>query len=101
MSDQPWTIDTIAHALPHPDQRQRFWRDVNLTTLDQLPDVLQQWQRVAEETRNAQAQAEQLREYAEQHDGQLPADYRETPESRAAWNEWERQMRQQQGHDAA
>ncbi|WP_326693236.1 MULTISPECIES: hypothetical protein [unclassified Streptomyces] len=101
MSNQPWTIDTIAHALPHPDQRAAFMRDVSFTSVDQLPARLERWQRFVEQIQAAGTRAEQLREYAEQHDGQLPSDYRETPESRDAWNEWEQQMRQHQGHNAA
>ncbi|MGP3976084.1 hypothetical protein ACTWQF_19200 [Streptomyces sp. 8N114] len=101
MSDQPWTIDSLAHALPHPDQRQQFWRDVNLTPVDQLPDTIARWQQHVERLQEALAHAERLRGCTEHGDGQLPPEYRETPQSQAAWEQWEQQMRQQQGHNAA
>lgn len=102
MSDQPWTIDAIAHAIPVAEIRQEFLREANLTPLPDLPVVLVAWQRFAEDWRDGTAlQLEALLEYAKTHNGQLPAEYRETPESRTAWEQWEHSMRQHQGHSAA
>lgn len=102
MTDQPWTIDSIAHALPTADLRQNFLREVNLTPLPDLPAVLARWQRFAENWRDHTGPGlEALLEYAKTHNGELPVQYRETPESRAAWDQWEQSMRQQQGHSAA
>ncbi|MEV0521788.1 hypothetical protein AB0I66_00005, partial [Streptomyces sp. NPDC050439] len=59
------------------------------------------WARLAERHEAARPEAEALLEYAKTHNGQLPPRYRETPESRAAWGQWEQSMRQHQGHSAA
>lgn len=102
MTQQPWTIDSIAHALPAADLRQNFLREVNLTPLPDLPAVLARWQCFAENWRDHTSPAlDALLEYAKTHNGELPAQYRETPESRTAWDQWEQSMRQQQGHSAA
>ncbi|MGW5733101.1 MULTISPECIES: hypothetical protein [Streptomyces] len=101
MSEQPWTIDAIAHAIPVADTRQTFLRQVNLTPLPELPDVLARWQHFVENWRdNVAPKADALLEYARTHNGELPAEYREAPESRAAWEQWEQKMRQHQGHSA-
>jgi hypothetical protein len=70
----PWTIDAIAHALPHPDARQNFLREVNLTPLPELPGVLARWERVAAEWTEAAPRLEQLRAYTVEH-GHLPPEY--------------------------
>lgn len=102
MSGQPWTIDAIAHAIPVAETRQTFLRQVNLTPLPELPDVLARWQRFVEHWRDdVVPQMDALLEYAKQHEGELPPEYRETPQSRADWDQWEQTMRQHQGHTAA
>lgn len=102
MSEQPWTIDSIAHALPAAETRQTFLREVNLTPIPDLPDVLARWRCFVEHWRDdVVPRMEDLLEYAKAHNGQLPPEYRETPESRNAWDQWERTMRQHQGHSAA
>ncbi|WPO70235.1 hypothetical protein [Streptomyces sp. KN37] len=101
-SQQPWTIDAIAHAIPAADTRQTFLREVNLTPLPELPDVLARWQRFVERWHDEDApRLDAALEYAKAHHGELPPEYRETPESRTAWEQWEQTMRQHQGHSAA
>lgn len=74
-----WTIDSIAHALPHPDARQNFLREVNLTPLPDLPGVLAKWERAAAEWVEAAPRIEALRAYVVEH-GTMPPEY-ETPEA--------------------
>ncbi|ARX81562.1 hypothetical protein SMD44_00960 [Streptomyces alboflavus] len=102
MSSEPWTIDSIAHAIPVAETRQAFLREVNLTPLPDLPDVLARWQHVVEKWQSEDApRVQDALEYAKAHNGELPAEYRETPESRTGWDQWEQSMRQHQGHTAA
>ncbi|MFH8492203.1 hypothetical protein [Streptomyces longisporoflavus] len=76
MTDQPWTIDAIAHTIPNADTRQNFLRAVNLTPLPDLPNVLARWQRFVEQWRDdVVPDLEAVLEYARTHDGQLPAEY--------------------------
>ncbi|MFK4069732.1 hypothetical protein [Streptomyces sp. NPDC029674] len=76
MSDQPWTIDAIAHAIPAADTRQTFLREVNLTPLPDLPDVLARWQRFVENWRDEVApRLDDVLQYAQTHGGQLPPEY--------------------------
>lgn len=99
---QPWTVDAIAHALPHPELRQTFMRQVNLTPLPDLPAVLDKWVRFVGEWEAGQPEIEELRAYALEHDGQLPPEHQETPESVAGFEDWEQRMAAlKQGHSAA
>ncbi|MFD7713929.1 hypothetical protein [Streptomyces sp. NPDC059786] len=76
MSEQPWTIDAIAHAIPVADTRQAFLRDVNLTPLPELPDVLARWQRFVENWQNnVVPEMDAGLEHAKTHGGELPAEY--------------------------
>lgn len=76
MSEQPWTIDAIAHAIPNADTRQDFLRAANLTPLPELPDVLARWQRFVERWRDEVApDLDAVLQYAREHDGQLPPEY--------------------------
>jgi hypothetical protein len=72
---QPWTIDAIAHALPHPENRQAFWRDVNLTPVDRLPEVIARWQQLAEQWQASRPSLDGLAAYAREHGGELPEGY--------------------------
>lgn len=74
MSEQPWTIDAIAHALPHPATRMQFLTEVNLAPVDQLPDVITKWVQFIQRWEAGRPHAEQLRAHLRDH-GQLPADY--------------------------
>lgn len=76
MSEQPWTIDAIAHAIPAADTRQTFLREVNLTPLPELPDVLARWQRFVERWRDeVTPRLDGILEYAKAHHGQPPPEY--------------------------
>ncbi|MEU2565097.1 hypothetical protein ABZ626_38100 [Streptomyces longispororuber] len=76
MSEQPWTIDAIAHAIPNADTRQNFLRAVNLTPLPELPEVLARWQRFVERWRDEIVpDLEAVLEYAKTHNGELPPEY--------------------------
>ncbi|WP_406280885.1 hypothetical protein [Embleya sp. NBC_00896] len=48
-STDPWTVDRIAHALPHPDARHEFLRLVHLTPIGDLPLLLARYVQAAEE----------------------------------------------------
>ncbi|MFD8142461.1 hypothetical protein [Streptomyces sp. NPDC059708] len=77
MSETPWSIDSIAHALPHPVTRQKFLTEVNLAPVDQLQAVIDKWVRFVTEWEAGRARNEQLRDYFKVH-GHLPADYEAT-----------------------
>ncbi|MEU9576081.1 hypothetical protein [Streptomyces chilikensis] len=77
MSEQPWTIDSIAHALPHPVTRQKFLTETNLTPVDQLPTVLARWVRFIEQWESGREHAEHLRDHFREF-GRLPAEYAAT-----------------------
>ncbi|MFJ8737755.1 hypothetical protein OG948_27860 [Embleya sp. NBC_00888] len=48
-STDPWTVDRIAHALPHPEARHEFLRLVHLTPIGDLPGLLARYTHAAEE----------------------------------------------------
>ncbi|MFJ9037942.1 hypothetical protein ACIRF8_15285 [Streptomyces sp. NPDC102406] len=76
MSEQPWTIDAIAHAIPAAEIRQNFLREANLTPLPELPAALARWQRFVERWRDEVVpQMDEVLAYAKAHDGQLPPEY--------------------------
>lgn len=75
MSDQPWTIDSIAHALPAADTRQTFLREVNLAPLPDLPAVLARWQRLVERLEASKPALDELLQFAKDHNGELPPKY--------------------------
>ncbi|MFE9382345.1 hypothetical protein ACFYMO_03775 [Streptomyces sp. NPDC007025] len=92
MSEQPWTIDTIAHALPHPELRATFMRDVNLTPVDRLPDVIARWTRFVEQWEASKLGLDQIQSYIRDH-GELPPEYRESPEAEAHTDTFLEQLR--------
>ncbi|GAA3384433.1 hypothetical protein [Streptomyces racemochromogenes] len=77
MSDTPWTIDSIAHALPHPVIRQKFLGEVNLAPVDQLQAVIDKWVRFVTEWEAGRPRIEELRDYFIKH-GHLPPEYEAT-----------------------
>lgn len=92
MSGQPHTIDSIAHALPHPEQRATFMRDVSFTPVDQLPARLERWIKFIDDIESGRVKAREVGAYFAEH-GRLPDEYQEeSEESRAAFHEWEQRM---------
>lgn len=77
MSEQTWTIDAIAHALPHPVTRQKFLAEINLAPVDQLQTVVDKWVRFIDQWEAGCDHAEQLRDYFKEH-GTLPTAYEAT-----------------------
>ena len=69
-----WTIDSIAHALPHPDLRAAFMREVNFTEVSQLPAILERWQRLVEDFDAGRPHITRLADHYREH-GELPAKY--------------------------
>ncbi|WP_050507771.1 MULTISPECIES: hypothetical protein [Streptomyces] len=90
MSNQPWTIDSLAHALPAPELRQEFLRETYLATLDELPGVFARWGSLAERYDASRPEMEALLQYAKNHHGELPPDLADdggTDEWMAQWGE--------------
>ena len=77
MSETRWTIDTIAHALPHPVTRQKFLTEINLAPVDQLQTVVDKWIAFVERWNAGRDHAEKLRDYFTEH-GHLPPEYEAT-----------------------
>ena len=77
MSEQSWTIDSIAHALPHPVTRQKFLAEINLAPVDQLQNVVDKWITFVERWAAGRDHAERLRDYFTEH-GHLPPEYEAT-----------------------
>lgn len=74
---QQWTIDSIAHALPHPELRATFMREASFTGVRQLPDILQRWVDFIERFEAERPRVEALRARIAEN-GELPADYAAT-----------------------
>jgi hypothetical protein len=94
MSTQ-WTIDSIAHALLHPELRATFLREATFSEIGRLPAVLQRWQRLAEAFEAGRAQLARLAEHYDEH-GRLPAEYEaESAEGVAMYEQWKSRPGQQ------
>lgn len=74
MTDTPWTIDAIAHALPHPELRATFQREVSFTEVSKLPAILDKWVDFIDRFEADRPRIEQLRDHVRRN-GRLPADY--------------------------
>ncbi|MFF7023009.1 hypothetical protein ACFY97_18650 [Streptomyces klenkii] len=74
MSDTPWTIDSIAHALPHPELRATFMQEVSFTDVRELPAIFERWVDFIAEFEAGRDRIEQLRDTIRQN-GQPPAAY--------------------------
>lgn len=72
MSSQPWTIDTLAHALPTPELRQEFLREAYLAPVDQLPDTLTPWVRFAERWQAGASYLDEKHAYIREHGEEPP-----------------------------
>lgn len=94
MSDQPWTLDGIAHALPFPELRQNFLRQVNLAPVERLPEITGRWIRLVEQHQAGRERAEAARAYLQEH-GALPPECEPTPQSQAAFDAWRARMQAQ------
>ncbi|MDT0345909.1 hypothetical protein [Streptomyces litchfieldiae] len=87
-----WTIDAIAHALPHPELRATFLREATFSEIGLLPAVLQRWRRLAEAFEAGRSQLTRLVEYFDEH-GRLPAEYEaESPEGVAMYEQWKNRL---------
>ncbi|MCC3777311.1 hypothetical protein [Streptomyces sp. UNOB3_S3] len=73
-TDQPWTIDSIAHALPHPELRATFMREVSFTDVNELPDILGRWVDFIRKFEAERPRLDRLRTLV-QENGRLPATY--------------------------
>ncbi|MFI8942706.1 hypothetical protein [Streptomyces syringium] len=71
---QPWTIDSIAHALPHPELRATFMREATFTDVRDLPAILERWVKLIGDFEADRPRVEQLRETLRQN-GHLPDTY--------------------------
>ncbi|WP_329127182.1 hypothetical protein [Streptomyces sp. NBC_01465] len=92
-STHDWTIDTIVHALPSAELRQRCLREVHLAPLDQLEEVLTRWQALALQWSTVDApNVDAARAYLEEH-GDLPPAYRADATSQDAHQEWRTRLR--------
>lgn len=88
MSEQTWTIDSIAHALPHPLTRQKFLAAVNLAPVDQLPDVIAEWVRLVERLDASRPALERVIQFAQNHHGELPPQYADDGQTDEWLNQW-------------
>jgi hypothetical protein len=92
---EPWTIDRVTHALPLPDLRQDFLREVHLAPVDDVPDVVARWVSLIEDYEKGRPEVEAIRAYFLEH-GELPPEHQPTPESDATFAAWESQMAEAQ-----
>ncbi|MCA6091190.1 hypothetical protein LE181_03275 [Streptomyces sp. SCA3-4] len=70
----PWTIDSIAHALPHPELRATFMREATFTDVRNLPGILDRWVRFIEDFEAGRDRVEHLRTLVREN-GRLPETY--------------------------
>jgi leucyl aminopeptidase (aminopeptidase T) len=95
-----WNIDTIVHALPFPEMRQKALREIHLAPVGELQAVVDRWRdKAIEWSLTAAPRVEEARTHF-QATGELPAQYEETSESAARFDDWRKQMealRQERG----
>ncbi|MZE76783.1 hypothetical protein [Streptomyces xinghaiensis] len=85
---QQWTIDSIAHALPHSELRATFMREASFTDVHRLPDILQRWVDFIERVEAERPRVEELQAYYRDH-GQLPPEHEnESAEGAALYRQW-------------
>ncbi|MBK3583205.1 hypothetical protein ACFCZ4_34165 [Streptomyces microflavus] len=73
MAKEDWTVDRLHVALPHSASRQQLLQDVNLTPIEDLPDVLDGWAAAAEQLEAARPLIEEARARTAAR-GALPAE---------------------------
>jgi hypothetical protein len=102
VSGKPWTIDSITHALPHPELRACFQREVSFTEVGKLPAILQRWVQFIADVEAGRVEADRISAYVRDH-GQLPDGYDvDTRESVAQYEELKARLAaHRQGHHAA
>ena len=88
MSEQPWTIDSIAHALPHPVTRQKFLAEINLAPVDELPDVIGKWVSLVERLAASKPALERVLHFAQTHNGELPPQYADDGQTDEWLDQW-------------
>lgn len=93
MSDQPWTIDSLAHALPAPELRQEFLRTAHLATLEELPGVFARWGGLVERYDASRPELEALLRYAKTHSGELPPDLADDGATDEWMTQWGQRLR--------
>ncbi|MER5887290.1 hypothetical protein ABT160_26010 [Streptomyces sp. NPDC001941] len=93
-AEDSWSIDGIAYALPTPELRREFLREVGGAPRDRLAAVLDHWERVAVRwTRESVPEIERVREHFLAH-GELPPEYeQEAGEDQAAYDAWRARMK--------
>ncbi|MGD3112435.1 hypothetical protein [Streptomyces sp. YGL11-2] len=74
MTSEPWTLDSIAHALPHSELRATFMREVTFTDVRELPAIRNRWVAFSEQFEAGRDRVEQLRTLVREN-GQLPTGY--------------------------
>ncbi|MET9950198.1 hypothetical protein ABZ135_01435 [Streptomyces sp. NPDC006339] len=102
MSNHTWTIDSITHALPHPELRATFQREVAFTEVAKLHTILDRWVQFVTDIEAGRAEVELVREHIREH-GQLPSGYdQETRDSISRYEELKARIEaQRRGHNAA
>ncbi|MET8014729.1 hypothetical protein ABZU86_33585 [Streptomyces sp. NPDC005271] len=94
MSSENWTIDSIAHALPHPELRAAFMQETSFTDVTKLPGILAKWVDFIERFEAERPRVEAVRDYYREH-GQLPAEYEtESADGAALYQQWKGQQQQ-------
>ncbi|MFK0291945.1 hypothetical protein ACIQU6_15935 [Streptomyces sp. NPDC090442] len=74
-SGRSWTVDGIAHALPHSELRATFMQEVGFSDVRELPGILDRWMRFIETFEADRERVERLRTTLSGA-GNLPANYR-------------------------
>ncbi|WP_329330772.1 hypothetical protein OIU81_03060 [Streptomyces sp. NBC_01454] len=74
MSTGPWTVDSIAHALPHSELRAQFMREATFTNVRELPATLERWVEFIEDFEAGRDRLEHLRTLVRAN-GHPPASY--------------------------
>lgn len=83
-----WTIDSISHALPHPDLRAGFMREVTFKSISDLPGTFDRWVSLIERFDAERPRVDELADYYRQH-GQLPDEHEaESADGRALYENW-------------
>ncbi|MEW2302116.1 hypothetical protein AB0958_19420 [Streptomyces sp. NPDC006655] len=80
LSEGEWTPDAIAHALPTPDMRMEFWRQLNLTAFGELEALGARWLKVIEDLQTGVERAREVNAYQREHGGALPPEYSDVTE---------------------